>query len=96
MTPKQATNAYQRGELREGADAHQPYGFLRGERNNGRVLSVDCKSGGDVRGATVLWPDESTPVYVDIEDLDLAATPCKPTLRDRVKALFSHAHFRPQ
>ena len=96
MTPKQAAEAYERDELREGATAHQPYGFLRGERNNGRVLSVHCNISCEVRGATVLWPDESTPVYVDVEDLDLAGAPSKPTLRDRIKIFFGHTHLGPQ
>ena len=89
MTPKQATNAYQRGDLREGTLVHQPYGFLLGELHDGQVLSVDCNAAGAVSGVMVQWPDDATPVYAPIEDLTLAHEAVKSTLLNRVQSFFA-------
>lgn len=96
MTPKQATKAYQRGKLHEGALVRQPYGFLRGERHNGRVLSVDCNTDGEVCGMRVQWPDEDIPGYAHIEDLELPGETNKPSLRARIKTLLTRFHAQAQ
>jgi hypothetical protein len=90
MTPKQATKAHEKGDLREGTLVNQMYGFLCGERFNGRVLGVDCHDG-VVQGLAVQWPDETTPDKVRIEDVALAEESHKPSLRDRFKTIFSRA-----
>jgi hypothetical protein len=89
MTPQQATDAYQSGDLREGTLVNQPYGFLLGELHDGQVLSVDCNAAGAVKGVVVQWPDDATPVYAPIEDLTLAREAVKPTLLNRVQLFFT-------
>jgi hypothetical protein len=89
MTPKQATKAYQRGDLREGTLVNQPYGFLIGELHDGQVLSVDCNAAGAVKGVVVQWPDDAAPVYAPIEDLTLEREDVKPTLLNRVQSFFA-------
>jgi hypothetical protein len=89
MTPKQATKAYQRGDLRNGTLVNQPYGFLLGELHDGQVLSVNCNAAGAVRGVVVQWPDDATPVYAPIEDLTLAHEVVEPTLLNRVQSFFA-------
>lgn len=89
MTPNQATQAYQRGDLREGTRVHQPPAFLLGELHDGLVLSVECNPAGTVNGVRVQWPGEARPVYAPVEDLTLAVEPVTPTLRHRVQSFFA-------
>jgi len=96
MTPKQATKAHKKGKLREGTLVNQMFGFLCGERFNGQVLSVDFRDGA-VHSLTVQWPDQTTPdTKVPIEDIALAEDANKPSLLDRIKALFNRAPAQPQ
>lgn len=90
MTPKQATKAVKKGKLRDGVLVNQMYGFLCGERFNGRVLSVNYRDGA-VYALTVQWPDEASPDKVFIEDIILTEDANKPSWLDRLKTFFNRA-----
>jgi hypothetical protein len=99
MTPQEALTAYQRGKLQEGTLVHQPFGFLQGERLNGRVHSVCCRTDGEVYGVMVQWQDEVTPIYAQIEEINLGDKPDTfdtPTLLARAKAFFNRLGLQPQ
>jgi hypothetical protein len=99
MTPQEALTAYQSGKLQDGTLVHQPFGFLQGERLNGRVHSVCCRTDGEVYGVMVQWPDEPKPIYAQIEELDLGDKPDTPdtvTLMARAKAFFTRLRPQPQ
>lgn len=84
MTPEQATKAIKKNKLHEGALVNQMYGFLCGERFNGRVLSINYRYN-SIHTLTVQWPDQASPDKVFIEDIILTEDANKPSWFDRIK-----------